>query len=338
MPAPKARSRLRENRARMRIVALEEHVTVPALSEELESSTPAQRGGRSGASKKAELEDIDLRLASMDAAGISFQVLSVPGPGAGILPPDAGPSYAQRYNDAVAGVVRAHPGRFAAFAHLPLTAPAAAADELERTVGEHGFKGALISGTTNGIFLDDPSFEPVLARAERLGVPLYVHPGVPPESVQKAYYHGFSPQVSSLFATAGFGWHAETAVHVLRLVLSGALDRHPRLKLIVGHMGEGLPTMLARCDDFMGQKVTGLPRTVSETILDHVTITTAGFFTQPPFLAALLTFGADRILFSVDYPFSKNDSGRAFLEELIVSPADKAKIAHGNADRLLQLV
>jgi predicted TIM-barrel fold metal-dependent hydrolase len=322
----------------MRIVALEEHVTVPALSEELESSAPAQRGGRSGASKRAELEDIDLRLSSMDAAGITFQVLSVPGPGAGILPPDAGPSYAQRYNDAIAGVVRKHAGRFAAFAHLPLTAPAAAADELERTVREHGFRGALISGTTNGIFLDDASFEPLLARAEKLDVPIYVHPGVPPESVQKAYYHGFSPQVSSLFATAGFGWHAETAVHILRMVLGGTLDRHPRLKLIIGHMGEGLPTMLARCDDFMSQRVTGLPRSVSQTILDHVTITTAGFFTQPPFLAALLTFGADRILFSVDYPFSKNDVARAFLDELPIAPHDKEKIAHGNADRLLKLV
>jgi len=318
----------------MRIVALEEHVSLAPFNAELEAN--GRSGG--GGAKRAELEDVDeLRLASMDAAGISLQVLSVPGPGAAMLPPEAGPSFAQRYNDELAAIVARHPGRFAAFAHLPLTAPQAAADELERAVRERGLVGAMISGQTRGKFLDDPSFAPLLARAEALDVPIYIHPGVPPEAVRKAYYDGFSPHVSSLFATAGWGWHAETAVHVLRMVLGGTLDRHPKLKLIIGHMGEGLPTMLARCDDFLSQKTTGLPRSVSQTILDHVTITLSGFFSQPPFLAALLTFGVDRMLFSVDYPFSDNAIMRAFLDSLPVTPDDKIKIAHGNADRLLKL-
>jgi predicted TIM-barrel fold metal-dependent hydrolase len=322
----------------MRIVALEEHVSLPAFSAELESVAP-RPGSRGGAGAvRAELEDVDaLRLASMDANGITLQVLSVPGPGPVMLAPDAAPDFAKRYNDALAAVVRGRPDRFAGFAHLPVHLPEAAADELERAVREHGFCGALMSGTTKGKFLDDPSFAPLLARAELLDVPIYIHPGVPPEAVRKAYYDGFDPHVSSLFATAGWGWHAETAVHVLRMVLAGTFDRHPGLKIVIGHMGEGLPVMLARCDDFLSQRVTGLPRTVSQTILDHVTITTAGFFTQPPFLAALLTFGADRILFSVDYPFSKNDAARKFLDDLPVSSDDKAKIAHGNADRLLKL-
>jgi predicted TIM-barrel fold metal-dependent hydrolase len=322
----------------MRIVALEEHISLPAFSAELETVAP-RPGSRGGAGAvRAELEDADtLRLASMDAAGISLQVLSVPGPGPIMLSPDAAPAFTRRYNDALAAIVRERPDRFASFAHLPMGVPEAAADELERAVRDCGFCGALMSGTTKGKFLDDPTFEPLLARAEQLDVPIYVHPGVPPEAVRKAYYDGFDAHVSSVFATAGWGWHAETAVHVLRMVLAGTFDRHPGLKIIIGHMGEGLPTMLARCDDFMGQKVTGLPRTVSQTILDHVTITTAGFFTQPPFLAALLTFGADRILFSVDYPFSKNDVARTFLDALPVSSDDKEKIAHGNADRLLKL-
>ena len=322
----------------MRIVALEEHINLPAFTAELETAAP-RPGSRGGAGAvRAELEDYDtLRLASMDASGISLQVLSVPGPGPIALPADAAPAFARRYNDSLAEVVRGRPDRFASFAHLPMGQPEAAADELERAVRDLGFCGALMSGTTRGKFLDDVSFEPLLARAAKLDVPIYIHPGVPPEAVRKAYYDGFDQHVSSLFATAGWGWHAETAVHVLRMVLAGTFDRHPGLKIIIGHMGEGLPTMLARCDDFMGQKVTGLPRTVSQTILDHVTITTAGFFTQPPFLAALLTFGADRILFSVDYPFSKNAAGRKFLDEMPVSPADKEKIAHGNADRLLKL-
>jgi len=153
----------------MRIVALEEHVSIAAFSDELERSAPAERGGRSGASRRDALEDIEsARLPSMDENGITLQILSVPGPGAALLSPEAGPDYAKRYNDALAEVVRRHPTRFAAFAHLPSTAPEAAADELERAVREHGFAGALLSGMVKDKFLDDPSFAPLLARAEAL--------------------------------------------------------------------------------------------------------------------------------------------------------------------------
>ena len=137
---------------------------------------------------------------------------------------------------------------------------------------------------------------------------------------------------------AGWGWHSETAIHVLRMVMSGALDRHPKLKLIIGHMGEGLPAMLARCDQvFADECANRLTRNVSQTITQQVWVTTAGFFTLPPFLPLLHTFGTDRILFSVDYPFSANGKGRAFLDALPVSDEDRVKIAHGNADKLLKL-
>ena len=216
--------------------------------------------------------------------------------------------------------------------------PEAAADELERAVAELGFKGAMVNGTAAGLFLDDPQFEPILARAERLGAPLYLHPGLPPEPVRRAYYHGLPGEAGLLLSGPGFGWHAETAVHVLRLVLAGALARHPRLRLIVGHMGEGLPTMMGRIDDtFDGFAAQHLGRSVSQTLLEQLWITTSGFFTLPPFLATLLAFGAERILFSVDYPFSANATATSFLETLPVSPGDKAKIAHANADALLGL-
>ena len=120
-------------------------------------------------------------------------------------------------------------------------------------------------------------------------------------------------------------------------MLSGALDRHPKLKLIIGHMGEGLPMMLARCDQVFEAYIPHLARPISRAILDQVWITTSGIFSQPPFLAALLTFGIDRILYSVDYPYAPNERGRAFLQSLSLSPADLAKVAHGNADRLLGL-
>ncbi len=329
----------------MRVIALEEHFALPTLVRRIDPVAILQRGFPppdapwSPANRTGQLADLDAeRLQAMDAAGVSLQVLSLAGPGADLPPPHEGPDWAREANDTLAAAVARHPGRFAGFAHLPLTDPAAAAAELERAVRELGFRGALVNGTTGGRFLDHPSFEPILARAEALDVPIYLHPGVPPKAVREAYYDGLSEPLSFALSIAGWGWHAETAVHVLRLVLSGALDRHPRLQLIIGHMGEGLPAMLARCDQVFSQTSPDTPqRTVSRTILDQVHVTTSGFFTVPPFLTLLQTFGADRILFSVDYPFSPIDKGTEFLHRLPVSPADLAKIAHGNADRLLKL-
>jgi hypothetical protein len=219
-----------------------------------------------------------------------------------------------------------------------MQSPVAAADELERAVRELGFHGALVNGPTDGQFLDHSDFDPILTRAESLDVPIYIHPGITPASVRAAYYDGLPGHLGFILSIAGWGWHTETAVHLLRLVLSGTLERHPRLKLIIGHMGEALPFMLARCEQTLGTETPKvLQRTLSETILNQVWITTSGFFTLAPFMAALLTFGADKILFSVDYPYSSNAAARKFLNHLPVSSADREKIAHGNADRLMKL-
>ena len=230
-----------------------------------------------------------------------------------------------------------HPDRFAAFATLPTPDPGAAADELERAVGELGMKGAMVNGHTGGRFLDDPTFDVLLARFERLGVPLYLHPAEPVPAVRDAYYAGFNPAVSWFLGAAAWGWHAETGLHVLRMVLGGVFDRHPRLRLVVGHMGEMLPFMLARIDDNLPPKVTGLDRLPSEYILDNVHITTSGLFTLPPLLCALMVFGAERVLFSVDWPYAPNEDGRRLLDTAPLSPDDLERIAHGNAERLLGL-
>lgn len=323
----------------MRIIALEEHFNDTALVGRIDRGVIDRRGFQGGGLFPPALYDLGAtRLADMAAAGISLQVLSVVGPASDLLPPAEGIAWARDANDLLAKTVAAHPGHYAGFAHLPMTAPAAVADELERAVTDLGFRGALVNGTTEGRFLDDPAYAPLLARAEALDVPLYIHPGLPPEAVRQAYYDNLPGKTGYFLGTTGWGWHQETALHVLRLVLSGALDRHPGLKLIIGHMGEGLPTMLGRCDQVFGAGAAGhLKRSVSQTILDQVWITISAFFTLPPLMAALLTFGTDRILFSVDYPFSANQAARDFLDALPVSPADKAKIAHGNAERLLKL-
>ena len=329
----------------MRIVALEEHCTFPDIAARISPDAIRARGLTPGGipvpavDRREQLRDVGAaRIADMDAAGITVQVLSVAQAGAELLPGQEGAGLARAINDRLAETVAAHPGRYAAFTHLPTSAPELAADELERCVTQHGFLGGMVNGTTGGLFLDDPKFEPLLARFERLGVPLYLHPAPPPPAVRDVYYDRLPGHSSMLLSIAGWGWHSETAIHVLRLVLSGAPDRHPGLKLIIGHMGEGLPAMFARCDQvFADEARDRLTRSISRTITDQVWVTTSGFFSLPPLMALLMTFGADRVLFSVDYPFSPNAKGTDFLRSLPISEADKLKLAHGNADRLLGL-
>jgi hypothetical protein len=244
---------------------------------------------------------------------------------------------AREMNDHLAEAVARHPDRFAGFAVLPMCAPDDAAVELGRAVKDLGFLGALINGTTDGRFLDDPCYDGLLAQAVALDVPIYIHPHLAPEAVREAYYSGLEPGAGRVLEAAGWGWHQETALHVLRMVLAGTLDRHRGLRVIIGHMGEMLPMMLARADEVFALDIDHLQRPVSRTILDQVWITTSGIFTEPPFLAALLTFGIDRIMFSVDYPYASNALGRAFLDRISLSPADMAKLTHGNADALLKL-
>lgn len=329
----------------MRVVALEEHYTIPGIVAGIAPDAVARRGfpdpefGWAQSFKRNELAELgEARLADMDANGITTQVMSVAGPGADLVPGQAGIDLARAYNDGLAEATGRYPARYRGFAHLPLLAPEAAATELHRTVTTLGFHGALINGATDGRFLDDPRFDPVLAAAVELDVPLYLHPGIPVQEVRSAYYEGLPGNFSFILGLSAWGWHYDTAVHVLRLVLSGALDRHPRLKLIIGHMGEALPFMLDRIDETTaaGAKAQ-LSRSVRQTILEQVWITTSGFFTMVPFVAALMSFGVDRIMFSVDYPFASNARARTFLDALPVSPADRAKIAHGTADALLKL-
>ena len=328
----------------MRVIALEEHFTAPAIAGQIDREAIRRRGAMprlvvpDGHTPLELAPDLGAgRLRSMDESGITMQVLSNTGPGPDLVPGAAGVAMARAMNDHLAEAVTRHPDRFAGFAVLPMCRPDDAAAELQRAVTDLGFVGALINGTTEGRFLDDPCYDALLAQATALDVPIYIHPHLAPEAVRQAYFSGLEPEASRVLETAGWGWHSETALHVLRLVLSGALDRNRGLKLIIGHMGEMLPMMLARADDYIGRAVDHLRRPVSQTILDQVWITTSGILTEPPFLAALLTFGIDRIMFSVDYPYSSNADGKAFLDKISLSPADMAKLTHGNAESLLKL-
>ena len=328
----------------MRVVALEEHFSVPSLARRIDPAVISRRGFRPRKAPASGPNPLDLlpeigeqRLKAMDEAGITMQVLSNSGPGPDLVPGADGVAMAREMNDHLAAAIAARPDRFAGFAALPLQSPDACGAELVRAVKDLRFVGALINGTTEGRFLDHSGYDALLAAAVELDVPIYLHPHLPPEPVRQAYYDDLPAGASRVLASAAWGWHSETAIHLLRLVLAGTLDRHPRLKLIIGHMGEMLPVMLARIDAVSALDIEHLKRPIIRAILDQVWLTTSGIFTQPPFLAALMTFGIDRIMFSVDYPYAPNKKGRDFLAGVSLAPSDMAKLTHRNADALLKL-
>jgi predicted TIM-barrel fold metal-dependent hydrolase len=321
----------------MKIIALEEHFQLAEVREAVARLLPNSHQSFY-TPPTALLEDLGAgRLQAMDAMGVDVQVLSHTASGIPQIPASEAVALSRTINDQLAEVVRAHPDRFAGFATLPTPDPEAAARELERSIKRLGFKGAMIHGRTNDRFLDDPTFRPILEAAATLDVPIYLHPAPPPRDVWNAYYAGFDPAVSESFATFGWGWHLDTGIHALRMVLGGVFDRYPGLQIILGHWGEMIPFSLARFAEAMSYTTKHLQRPVADYFTQQMHITPSGMFTLPPFMLTLQLWGADRILYSVDYPFRADDQARAFLEDAPISPADKAKIAHGNAERLLKL-
>ncbi|MFL1380812.1 amidohydrolase family protein [Nocardiopsis protaetiae] len=330
----------------MKIITLEEHYADPAIT----AATPVppgagnvhSRGDLDPSVELSYLPDparlLDLgegRIADMDANGISMQILS--SLTTTQLPPEVAVDLVRATNDTLAAAVRRHPDRFAGFAALPTTVPEAAADELSRGVEELGFVGTLIMGRTGGDFLSAPRFEPILARAAALGVPLYLHPGVPPLATREENYGGLDPLVSTRFGTTAWGWHSETGVHFVHLVLSGVLDRYPDLQIILGHWGEMVPFFIERIDEALPRAATGLERTFGEYMRQNVYVTPSGMFTQANLRYCVDMLGVDRIMYSVDYPFVGNEGAAAFLEKSDLSPQDRERIAHGTAEKLFGL-
>ncbi len=324
----------------MRVITVEEHFVTPAFV-----AGPGRgfldrfrNSGPRGAIIAERLSELGAkRVVEMDAAGIDMQVLSLNSPGVEQAEPDEAVACAREANDFLADAVKRYPSRFAGFAALPIQAPEQAAAEFERCVRQLGFKGANINGHARGRYLDDSFFSPILACAEALRVPLYLHPTVPPKPVIDALYGGFSPAVSGVFASSGWGWHIETAVHLLRMILGGVFDRHPKLQVVIGHMGEAIPFMLPRLNRTLPQQMTKLERPVAEYLRRNVHYTFGGFNFAPTFLNLLLEIGIERIMFSVDYPYGSMEEGKSFLQHLPVTEADRERIAHGNAEQLFGL-
>jgi hypothetical protein len=323
----------------MRTITLEEHFAFPRFFDGpgRDLKARAQQYGDRVAKLLEQLCDLgDKRIAEMDAAGIDVQALSLTSPGTEQLEAADAVSMATDANNLLAEAVKKNPTRLAGFATLPTASPDQAAEELERMVRDHDFKGAVINGHHRGRYLDDKFFWPILARAASLNVPIYLHPTQPPKPVIEAAYSGFSPMVNEMLASAGWGWHIETGVHVIRLILGGVFDQYPNLQIVIGHLGEGLPFMLQRLD-VMPTALTKLKRPISAYLRENVHYTFSGFNFTAPFLNLLLEVGVDRIMFSADYPYASMSQARAFLDQLPVSASDKEKIAYRNAEHLFGL-
>jgi 2,3-dihydroxybenzoate decarboxylase len=319
----------------MRKIGLEEHFVTDELARYGASTSTVAQPERWREASRRLADLVEERLPEMDAAGLDLAVLSLNSPGIQ-AEPDAARAVASAatVNDFLAGLIAAHPTRFAGFAALPLQDPEAAAKELERAVSQLGLRGALVNAHTQGRYLDDPALRVVWEQAEGLGVPLYLHPanGADTPHVLSGHPELVGPMWS---------WGTDTASHALRLIFGGVFDDFPEAKLLLGHMGEGLPYALWRLDSRWGfhnhhgiELARGNP---SEYLRHNLYITTSGVCSAAPLLCALLALGAEHILFGTDYPFEDMATATEFLDNAPISEADRARIAHRNAEELLGL-
>jgi 2,3-dihydroxybenzoate decarboxylase len=327
-------SRSANSMKRTRKIALEEHFSTADLEKRGYVARPTH-SDTVFADIEKRLQDFDqLRLETMDEAGIDMSVLSVTTPGIqGVADAKTAVELAQQVNDFLAAQVQKRPRRYAGFAAVPMQNPAAAAIELERTVRQLEFKGALINGQTDGHYLDDQRFLPFWERVHDLDVPIYLHPGELPD--HPLLFAGRPELDGPVWA-----WTSDSGGHALRLVFSGLFKRFPRLKIILGHMGETLPYLLWRLDsrfDLQVGRAVSPEEQPSAIIKRHFVITTSGVCDPGPLSYAISAMGEDSVLFSVDYPYEDSKVAADFIDSAPLSDAVRAKVCHGNASRILRL-
>lgn len=319
----------------MTLIAIEEHFWSPGLRDIYPERFVGFIRRLTG---EGRLDDLgEGRIRELDAAGIDMQVLSHFIPGAQDADAASAPALARDSNDYLHAAIKRHPDRLAGFATLPTPAPQAAADELERCVREFGFKGALINGATHNEFLDNEKYHVILARAETLNVPLYLHPRTPHPEVMKAYF-----QDHFALSQAAWGYAVETGTHALRMILGGVFDKFPKLKIILGHLGENIPFALWRFDHSIvshaaiaGAPYAHLKRRPRDYFLENFLITTSGHFDPVALRCAISVVGIDRVLFATDYPVESAKMATAFLRSADLTTQERDKISHRNAQKHL---
>ena len=315
----------------VRKIALEEHFLSPGLID-IWRPTMSEVPATATEQLFKRLNDFgDLRLETMDRAGIARAVLSIAGPGAqAALEPAAATRMARESNDFLAKEIQKRPDRFSGFAHIAVQDANAAADELERCVRDLKFCGALINGHTHGQYLDDPKLAPFWERAEALGTVIYIHPIDP---VTPAPVLNGVPALRR----ATWEWGFETGSHALRLVFSGLFDRYPKAKVALGHMGEALPYLLWRFDSRAKLYNVKLAKPPSQYIKENILVTVSGVFAAEPLHCALDALGRDRVMFSADYPFEDVIEAGQFMDTVPLDETLRADVAYNNAAKLLGL-
>ncbi|HEY3771405.1 MAG TPA: amidohydrolase family protein [Solirubrobacteraceae bacterium] len=324
----------------MRIVATEEHFVAGAVAaawSEMDATARADsRAGIPPGELGERLQEVgERRIAAMDAAGVTVQVLSLNSPGLHPLPGAVACPLQAETNDAIAELVAARSDRFQGFATLALPDPEAAAAELERAVTGLGLQGAMLFGRTGERNLDHHDNWPIFEVANALQAPLYLHPQIPQPGVRDALYSGFGGAVDAAFASHGIGWHYETGVQFLRLALAGVFDRFPDLRILLGHWGEVVLFYLDRADALATG--AGLDRTFSEYVRHHAYITAGGVYSERYLRWAVDLVGVERILFATDYPYRPAPEGGAesFLRRAGLAAAEMEMVASGNWDALI---
>jgi 2,3-dihydroxybenzoate decarboxylase len=320
-------------------VALEEHFAIPDTLSDSAGFLPDACWDE----LKSRLLDIqERRLREMDAHGVETMILSLNAPAVqAIHDSTRACEIARKANDFLAGEVAKRPERFRAFAALPMQDPDKAIIELERCVTELGFVGGLVNGFSQVgsaetmVYYDLPQYWPFWASVEKLDVPFYLHPRNPLPAHAKIY----EGHEWLLGPTWAFG--QETAVHALRLMGSGLFDHYPGLRIIIGHMGEGLPYSMWRIDNRNGW--TNVPprhkgkKKIADYFHEHFYLTTSGNFRTQTLIDAMLEIGADHILFSADWPFENIDHAAIWFDSASISEADRLKIGRLNARKLFKL-
>lgn len=314
-------------------IALEEHFITPPLLDYLLQALPKVTAEEKATLLRRLADFGDERLAAMDAAGVAKSVLSVSGPGVQIEKDTATATrLAAQANDALAAQIAKHPTRYAGFAHVAMQDPKTAADELERCVRDLKFCGVMINHHTNGIYLDATGNDVFWERLQALNVPLYLHPG---DAFVMPHVLGGVPELDKPV----WEWTTETSSHALRLIVTGVFDRFPRAQVILGHAGETLPYMLWRLDSRYALTETDrrIQLPPSAYIRRNIAITLSGQFSEVPLQAAVAALGAERVLFSIDYPYEDSVTAGRFMDAANLPDAQRLAVASGNAERMLRI-
>ncbi|MGU3432594.1 amidohydrolase family protein [Actinomycetes bacterium M1A6_2h] len=325
----------------MKITALEEHLTTRSLLDAWRDAPGEGRDNYASNNERGILGErlLDLgqkRVDDMDATGVDVQVLSVTTPGVQNLTAEQAVPLAREANDAVRVAIDAFPTRFEGFATLPTPDAQASADELRRCVTELGFMGAMLNGRTGSCNVDHPDYEPMWEAAADLRCPIYIHPQLPQNEVRDAYYGGYDFRTSFVFGGPVIGWHYETGIQVVRMILGGVFDRHPDLQVIIGHWGEAVlffTERIAHADEWIESR---LKKPVVDYFRENVSYTGSGDLSDRYLSWTKEVVGTERIMYATDYPFIDTSGGKArsWLESADLTDDEKVAIGSGNWERM----